>query len=79
VRLVELCCEPLRRGEAEPLTHQQLATRLNVSRSTIRLEMAAIWSALHDAGVPMRRFTDQRDEIVWAWMHHRLSVDADRP
>lgn len=53
-------------------SHQQVAERLAISRSLVRVECQAIWSALFLAGVPMRDLGDARDEIVDAWSRHRF-------
>lgn len=53
-------------------THQQVADKLSISRSTVRVECERIWSALFLAGVPMRDLGDARDEIVDAWGRHRF-------
>jgi hypothetical protein len=63
--------EPLSKG-AGPATHQQVADRLHISRSLVRVECNKIWSALLFAGVPMRNFEDTRDQIVDAWNRHRF-------
>jgi hypothetical protein len=63
--------EPLRHGGLVA-SHQQVAERLHVSRSLVRIECERIWSALFLAGVPMRTLGDARDEIVDAWSRHRI-------
>jgi hypothetical protein len=72
-RMLELFTEPLRHGQTAPLSHQQVADHLRVSRATVRLDMSAIWDAFSNAGVPMRPHTDRRDEVLDAWMRHRLT------
>ena len=71
--MLDLYVEPLRNGGTQPLTHQQVAERLCLSRATVRLEMTGIWDAFTQAGVPMRQHNDKRDEVVDAWNRHRLT------
>jgi hypothetical protein len=55
-----------------PASHSQVASALNLSRALVRLECNRIWSKMLLAGVPMRDFTDARDQIVDAWLRHRF-------
>ncbi len=71
--MLDLYVEPLRNGGTTPLSHQQVAERLCVSRALVRLEMTSVWDAFTQAGVPMRQHTDKRDEVVDAWLRHRLT------
>jgi hypothetical protein len=70
-RILDAYVEPLA-GGAPIATHAQVAERLGVSRSTVRVECERIWSSLFLAGVPMRDLGDARDEIVDAWGRHRF-------
>lgn len=70
-RILDAYVEPLRAGGLVA-SHQQVADRIGVSRSLVRVECERIWSALFLAGVPMRDLGDARDEIVDAWSRHRI-------
>ena len=70
-RIMDAYIEPLRAGGLVA-SHQQVADRLGISRSLVRVECERIWSALFLAGVPMRDLGDARDEIVDAWSRHRI-------
>lgn len=70
-RILDSYIEPLRAGGLVA-SHQQVADRLGISRSLVRVECERIWSALFLAGVPMRDLGDARDEIVDAWARHRI-------
>ena len=70
-RILDAYIEPLRAGGLVA-SHQQVADRLGISRSLVRVECERIWSALFLAGVPMRDLGDARDDIVDAWTRHRI-------
>ena len=70
-RILDAYVEPLTAGGLVA-SHQQVADRLGISRSLVRVECERIWSALFLAGVPMRDLGDARDEIVDAWSRHRI-------
>jgi len=70
-KILDAYVAPLAEG-ATTATHAQVAERLGISRSTVRVECERIWSALFLAGVPMRDLGDARDEIVDAWGRHRF-------
>lgn len=70
-QILDAYVEPLRAGGLVA-SHQQVADRLGISRSLVRVECERIWSALFLAGVPMRDLGDARDEIVDAWSRHRI-------
>jgi hypothetical protein len=72
LRMLDLYAEPIRQGGTTARSHQQVAEILNVSRSLVRMEMNAVWDEFECAGVPMRLFDDKRDEVVDAWLRHRL-------
>lgn len=66
--------DPLREGQTAPATHKQVASRLNWSYATMRVECNAIWGAFKVAGVPMRHFRDKRDAVIDAVIRHDLRL-----
>jgi hypothetical protein len=69
--ILEAYVEPVIAGGGAA-THQQVAQKLHISRSLVRIECNKIWAALLLAGIPMRAFEDTRDQIVDAWTRHRF-------
>jgi hypothetical protein len=70
-QMLDVYVEPTLNGN-DPATHQDVADRLNMSRSLVRFECGRIRAAMLRAGIPLRNFGDSRDLIVDAWIRHRM-------
>ena len=70
-QLIDAYVEPVL-GGGSPATHQAVAEQLNISRSLVRHEANAIWSAMILAGIPLRELNSNIEQIVDAWTRHRL-------